>query len=115
MQRRYRRRDRDEQSLELGPGDPGYRTRPGASGLDPLATYQEMGRVIGITVSAVLRGRVKELGVPLPLFLPLALLSAAVWTSEIAFAFVVGIGVRVGSLFGRNGGQDGSKRREASD
>ena len=40
----------------LGPGDPGYRLRPGASGFDPVEMYAEYGRVLGNLFSSALRG-----------------------------------------------------------
>ncbi len=38
----------------LGPGDPGYRLRPGRSGLDPVETYQEEGRFFGLALRGAL-------------------------------------------------------------
>ena len=34
----------------LGPGEPGYRNHPGCSGLDPLDTWAECGRVTGLLI-----------------------------------------------------------------
>jgi hypothetical protein len=45
----------------LGPGDPGYRLRPGASGLDPLEAYMEQGRVIGLILKSLLDNRPNHL------------------------------------------------------
>ena len=38
----------------LGPGEPGYRNHPGCSGLDPLDTWAECGRVTGLLIRRVL-------------------------------------------------------------
>ena len=40
-----------------GPGDPGYRTRLGASGLDPLDTWLKLGRVTGLLLKLTLGRR----------------------------------------------------------
>ena len=39
----------------LNPGQPGYRTRIGRTGLDPLETRQEMGYMVGLLIRGVLR------------------------------------------------------------
>ena len=38
----------------LGPGEPGYRNHPGCSGLDPVDTWAECGRVTGLFIRWVL-------------------------------------------------------------
>ena len=38
----------------LGPGEPGYRNHPGCSGLDPVDTWAECGRVTGLFIRRVL-------------------------------------------------------------
>jgi len=38
----------------LGPGQPGYRNHPGCSGLDPLDTWAECGRVTGLLIRRIL-------------------------------------------------------------
>ena len=37
----------------LGPGEPGYRNHPGCSGLDPVDTWAECGRVTGLLIRRV--------------------------------------------------------------
>jgi len=44
----------------LAPGAPGYRTRPGRSGFDPVDTYAEEGRMIGLGLRGLLRMRVRS-------------------------------------------------------
>jgi hypothetical protein len=52
--RRYRRLVQELDLFRgLGPGDPGYRLRPGASGLDPMESYMEQGRVIGLIIKSI--------------------------------------------------------------
>jgi hypothetical protein len=63
--RRYRKRVSQPFALDLGPGDPGYRLRPGASGFDPFETYQETGRVFGLLLRDFLTGRAQPAGLPL--------------------------------------------------
>ena len=56
--RRYRRFQGLDLFRGLGPGDPGYRLRPGASGLDPMESYMEQGRVMGLLLVSLLgKGR----------------------------------------------------------
>jgi hypothetical protein len=43
---------------DLGPGDPGYRLRPGRTGFDPFETQQEMARSFGLLLKSTLLGRV---------------------------------------------------------
>ena len=54
--RRYSRNAEIDLFTGLGPGDPGYRLRPGASGLDPMESYLEQGRVIGLLLKSLLTG-----------------------------------------------------------
>jgi hypothetical protein len=86
---RYRkRRDRREQTIDLfsglGAGDPGYRLRPGASGLDPLEAYDEMGRVTGLVLKSMLDGRSGPFLVP-SLFL---LVAGLLWFSFRLFSLL---------------------------
>ena len=55
--RRYARWETPDLWAGLGPGDPGYRLRPGASGLDPFETWAESGRVLGTLLKSALTGR----------------------------------------------------------
>jgi hypothetical protein len=65
MSRRQRHEKRREVSLtdggvsagDLGPGDFGYRTRPGATGLDPFETRLEMGRFQGTVIAVAFGSR----------------------------------------------------------
>jgi hypothetical protein len=65
MSRRERHEKRREVSLtdsgvtagDLGPGDFGFRTRPGATGLDPFETRLEMGRFHGTVIAAAFGSR----------------------------------------------------------
>jgi hypothetical protein len=52
MPRRYRRLQQPgfDPTAGLGPGDPGYRTRAGRTGLDPYESILEAYRVIGILI-----------------------------------------------------------------
>ncbi|HWC30396.1 MAG TPA: hypothetical protein VG845_09975 [Dehalococcoidia bacterium] len=55
--RRYARlRPPPDLWADLGPGDPGYRLRPGRTGFDPFETYQEYARVFGMLLKAVIVG-----------------------------------------------------------
>jgi len=49
---------------DLGPGDPGYRLRPGRTGFDPMDMYLEQGRFIGTMLRALLTGRIRSIGLP---------------------------------------------------
>lgn len=42
-------------SSTLVPGQPGYRTHPVRTGLDPVETRQEMGYMVGLAIRSVLR------------------------------------------------------------
>lgn len=54
--KQVRRRSRSiTNASTLAPGQPGYRTRPGRTGLDPLETRQEMGYMIGLAIRGVFR------------------------------------------------------------
>jgi hypothetical protein len=48
----------DEASLII-PGRPGYRNRPGRSGLDPLDNEFELARMEGIFIRALITGRLR--------------------------------------------------------
>ena len=39
----------------LNPGEPGYRNRPGRTGLDPLENRQEAGRMVGLAIRSLFR------------------------------------------------------------
>jgi hypothetical protein len=39
----------------LTPGEPGYRNRPGRTGLDPLENRQEAGRMFGLAIRSLFR------------------------------------------------------------
>ena len=68
MSTRRRRRYRRFQGIDLfrglGPGDPGYRLRPGASGLDPMEAYMEQGRVIGLLLKSLIENPAQVLLLP---------------------------------------------------
>lgn len=72
--KRYGRQRQTDLWSNLGPGDPGYRLRPGASGLDPMETYTEGGRVFGLLIKGAVTGR---LG-PFPLMSLLVLCGLAI-------------------------------------
>lgn len=44
----------------LAPGQPGYRNRPGRTGLDPLENRQEAGRMVGLALRSLFR-RIRRL------------------------------------------------------
>lgn len=54
----------DEQSIPktstLAPGQPGYRNRPGRTGLDPLENRQEAGYMVGLAIRGLFR-RIRRL------------------------------------------------------
>jgi hypothetical protein len=56
--RRYAAGSPPDLWADLGPGDPGYRLRPGMTGFDPVDTYAEYGRVIGLLLKGAVTGRV---------------------------------------------------------
>lgn len=54
----------DDQSMykasTLAPGQPGYRNRPGRTGLDPLENSQDQGYFIGLAIRGLFR-RIRRL------------------------------------------------------
>ncbi|HLG12051.1 MAG TPA: hypothetical protein VI876_09850 [Dehalococcoidia bacterium] len=55
--KRYARLQAPDLWANLGPGDPGYRLRPGRTGFDPFEQTLEYARVLGILAASALRGR----------------------------------------------------------
>lgn len=67
-------------------GKPGFRNRPGRSGLDPMDTYREEGSVIGSLIRALIRVQVRPRN---PLWIVLLLLLGSLLLGSIILDFMI--------------------------
>jgi hypothetical protein len=78
----------------LGPGDPGYRLRPGRTGFDPFEQTLEYSRAVGILASAALRGRSRAYGIPgLVVLLGLLMIHSAEFFLALLLAGICALGL----------------------
>jgi hypothetical protein len=88
--KRYGRAQPPDLWADSGPGDPGYRLRPGRTGFDPMETYADHGRFYGSLLASLYQPRLRwGLVLMTAIMVLIAVVFSEAWAIGIAFVVVI--------------------------